>query len=61
MASRIKNFSRKSISEDKCVMHGDNMYLNPEAYEEFIQCQFYVDEIHHHHLFVISKLTLPTQ
>ena len=41
-----ESFSRKSISKGKSVMHRDNIYLDIEGYNEFIQCQLYDDETH---------------
>ena len=43
-----ENFWRKSIFKGKGVMYGDNIYLDIEAYNKFIQHQSDVDETHPH-------------
>ena len=49
--------SRKSISKGKCVMHNQQNYFDTHAYNEFIQCQSYVDDTQNNHPLIISKPT----
>ena len=49
--------SQKSVSRDKSVMHDQRNYLNIDAYNEFIQCQSYVDNTQNNPLFIISEPT----
>ena len=51
-----RSFSRKSVSKDKDVMHQENIFLNIDAYNKFIQHQFYIDETHLNLPLIISEL-----
>ena len=49
--------SRKSFFKRKDVMHGENIFLHIEVYNEFIQRHSYVDETHLHFPLIISEPT----
>ena len=46
MASASGSFSRKSIFKGKGVMPQENIFFDTDAYNDFIQHQSYIDEIH---------------
>ena len=49
--------SKKSIFKGKGLMHGDNIFLNTDAYNEFFQSQSYVYETYHHLSLIIFEPT----